>query len=227
MKTTRVKRKIGDKNATFRLGGYGQATASFPLRLWEPAGWWWSKLSWTTRSENRSGLRSLHEVTWLELVIDFEPSTGPKCVTENSEDLTWGGRARLLKYIIKKLLQVRGIRADVLKTWYGEHKPRVASLASFGLNAAQGLRRRPYFHHPQALSCIGKNAFFAELGCTSCPAKESEFGGYVLDFTGFKSCEGGRESAAARLEAAAKAAEKPSRRLTSKTSPSSAFILHT
>lgn len=226
MATTRVKRLVGNKSVTFRLGGYGQGIADFPFRLWELVGWWWSQLKWSTRAESRSGPRSLHEVTWLELAVDFELPTGTKCVTDFTQDLTWGARARLLKYIAKKLLEVRGLQTSDLRLWYGEHRPGVAPLASVCLKLAAGLRRRPFFLNQHTLHCVGKNAYVAAEACSSCPAKESEFGQHVLNYTGFKGEEGGGSKAAEKLlESAAKLATKPPRRLSTKTCPST-FILH-
>ena len=164
-------------------------------------------------------------MTWVELVIDFELATGIRCASDFTESPTWSARAKMLKYIVKKLLEVRSLQAGDLKLWYGDHQPGVASLASFGLKLAAGLRRRPRFVHPQTLRCVGKNAYSAAEESTTCPAKETDFGKLVPTFTGFRT-EPTRRGCKAEeeLEKAAGLVTKPTRRLYSKT-PSSAFVL--
>ena len=59
---------------------------NFLAALWPEVGRWWSKLTWSSRSENRGNLgRHNHEVTWLELVIDFELTTGFFCMLDEPE----------------------------------------------------------------------------------------------------------------------------------------------
>jgi len=120
-KTIRVPRRgARSSKSTIRIGGYGGSAATFPLRLWEPAGQWWGALTWSSRTENRTGSRSENEVSWLELVVDFELATGHRCTTDVGQEATWGERAKILKSVITKLVEVRGINANALKTWYGK-----------------------------------------------------------------------------------------------------------
>ena len=113
------------KNSQIRIGGYGNGAATFPLRLWKPAaaGWWWNQLNWTARVGSRVGDRSTAEVSWLELVVDVELATGCRCTNDVLQEASWGARARVLKSLIYKLLEVRGVTSTFLKTWYGENKP--------------------------------------------------------------------------------------------------------
>ena len=57
----------------------------FPLHLWGEVGSWWSRLSW---SDRQPGL--LRGVTWLELLADFELTTGVNCIRPRMQSRTRG-----------------------------------------------------------------------------------------------------------------------------------------
>ena len=100
-------------------------------------------------------------VTWLELVIDFERSTGVMCQRDTVDKASWGARAVLLKHIIKLLMLVRGTRGNLMKLHFGENK-QTSSLASFGALKLEGLRRRSVFVKGEAsTNCMARNAWAA------------------------------------------------------------------
>ncbi len=100
-------------------------------------------------------------MTWLELVIDFELSTGVMRQRDTANKANWGTRAVLLKHIIKLLMLVRGTRGNLMKLHFGESK-QTSSLASFGALKLEGLRRRPVFVKGEAsTNCMARNAWAA------------------------------------------------------------------
>ena len=97
----------------------------------------------------------------MELVIDFELSTGGMCQKDTVEKATWGARAVLLKHIIKLLMLVRGTRGNLMKLHFGENK-QTSSLACFGALKLEGLRRRPVFSKGEcSTKCMARNAWAA------------------------------------------------------------------
>ena len=55
-------------------------TLNIPWWLWDPVNWWWAKLRWTPKNDRNNTERHKQrgvykQVTWLELVIDFELAT--------------------------------------------------------------------------------------------------------------------------------------------------------
>ncbi len=52
----------------------------FPLAVWEPVAWWWSQLQGTVRaSERTEGTVAEHQVSYLELLVEFELATRRAC----------------------------------------------------------------------------------------------------------------------------------------------------
>jgi hypothetical protein len=119
-------------------GGRNRVRIDFPLHLWGEIGHWWSGLRWADRNP---GL--LRGVTWLELLIDFELSSGVNCMRPNTA-ATWGDRAEMLRSIVKLVLKVRGSGVQALEKDYGTSR-RITSLAPFGALHLSGLLRRPVF----------------------------------------------------------------------------------
>ena len=121
-------------------GGRSRINLDFPLHLWGEVGTWWSKLTWSHRFPGE-----LKGVTWLELLIDFELSTGINCCRPSKAATdSWGQRAELLRHIVKLMLKVRGGGSKALENDYGV-SPRVSSLSVFGAKFLPGLSRRPTF----------------------------------------------------------------------------------
>ena len=114
---------------------------------------WWEKLKWGDR---QPGL--LKGVTWLELVADFEIASGINCKRPQS-DATWGGRAELLRGIVKLILTVRGKGAGEMESFYGTSR-RITALAPFGAKILSGLLRRPVFVAGEAtVKAVAVNAW--------------------------------------------------------------------
>ena len=82
-------------------------------------------------------------VTCLELVADFELSSGINCMKPQGK-ATWGDRAELLRSILKLILKVRSPQKEALQTAHGTSK-RITALAPFGALHLGGLLRRPIF----------------------------------------------------------------------------------
>ena len=121
-------------------------------------------------------------MTWLELVIDFELSTGVMCQRDTVDKASWGARAVLLKHIIKLLMLVRGTRGNLMKLHFGENK-QTSSLASFGALKLEGLRRRPVFVKGEAsTNCMAKNAWAAGKASAEFDNKFQE---HIVCYSGF------------------------------------------
>jgi hypothetical protein len=134
-------------------GGNNRIRIDFPLHLWSEVGNWWSQLKW---GEQNAG--QLKGVTWLELVADFEIATGINCKKPQKET-TWGGRAEMLRGIVKLILKVRGPGMGALETFFGTSK-RITALAPFGAKFLSGLRRRPVFVAGEAtIRAVAVNAW--------------------------------------------------------------------
>ena len=134
-------------------GGSNRIRIDFPLHLWGEIGNWWQKLKW---GERNPGL--LKGVTWLELVTDFELSTGINCKKPQGKE-NWGARAELLRGIIKLILKVRGTKANELEWYYGTSK-RITALAPFGAKFLSGILRRPTFVAGEAtIRAVAVNAW--------------------------------------------------------------------
>ena len=90
---------------------------NFPWWLWEPVNWWWSRLRWTPKSDHKNigasnAGKAKKKVTWLELVIDFELTTGLRCQEDRTEERSWEEKATLLKKIIRSLVNTRGTEKE-------------------------------------------------------------------------------------------------------------------
>ena len=153
----------------------------FPLFLWTEVAEWWGKLTWSYRSSDVEG-RQQAEVTWFELLVDFELTAGVKCQSpELEEQLPWGDRARVLMRVIKALLTCRGGGPGALKKNFGYSK-RTASLAPFGLRHLPGLQRRPVFAAGLATTrAVGANACTWALAGSKGPLAKSQ-----TDYKGFQ-----------------------------------------
>ena len=130
--------KVGQKKYTVEvLRGKARIRITFPIRIWEAVSWWWEKLKWSPRAENRpEDQRQVdYTITWMELVIDFELSTGVMCQKDTADKAAWGARAVLLKHIIKLIMLVRGTPGHLLKPHFGVTQ-QTSSLAR------EDLRRR-------------------------------------------------------------------------------------
>ena len=114
--------------------------------------------TWSTRKAGAEG-RLRAEVTWAELLVDFEVTSGVKCQRPNSdEDECWGVRSLLLKKVVRALVTARGGGLKALDKHYGSNK-RTTSLAPFGQHYLPGLDRRPVFAGGAATTkAIGVNA---------------------------------------------------------------------
>jgi hypothetical protein len=134
-------------------GKQSRVRLDFPLHLWGEVGNWWVKLKWGDRQPGQ-----LKGVTWLELVADFEISSGINCKRPQSED-TWGARAELLRGIVKMILTVRGKGAGEMESLYGTSR-RITALAPFGATFLSGLLRRPVFAAGEAIvKAVAVNAW--------------------------------------------------------------------
>ena len=223
--------KLSDAQKSYAITtsrGTKRKRLPFPWRLWEPAAWWWQQLRWTCMDSEREYGSSLasHQVSFMELVIDFEISTGFRCDRHNVQEHTWGTKAETLAKRIEMLTEVRKSSMGELKAGFGKSN-KVTSLAPFGARNVVGLKRRPAFVAGMAtIRCIATNAFRAgqkraETGVTLPDStKRTEFVNATVELTGY----GGNVSYVDRhqekLRATLKFAERqgvPGRRLHVKT----------
>ena len=102
------------------------------------------------------------QVTWLELVIDFELSTGLRCQEDRSEERSWEEKAALLKKVVRSLAQARGTeKGNKMIKAYGDNR-QVFTLGGFGAKGLGGLDRKPQFLSGlNAVHCIAMNAWRA------------------------------------------------------------------
>ena len=112
----------------------------------------WSRLKWGPK---QPGL--LKGVTWLELLADFELSTGIDCKFPQIP-ATWGKRAELLRSVLKLILKVRSPVAEALEVVYGTSR-RITALAPFGVLHLGGLTRRPVFAAEATPKAVAVNAW--------------------------------------------------------------------
>ena len=102
-----------------------QVKLNSPVALWPEVGKWWSKLTWSGRSEHRGTLgRHSHEVAWLELAIDFEFTTRIKCMKDDPEILSWGQRAVLLNNMVKRCCKSEADQRSLRRITAGTNKSR-------------------------------------------------------------------------------------------------------
>ena len=129
--------------------------------------WWWQKLQWSERAELRPAGEALSstQVSYAELLIDFELTTGLRCSKDGQARDSWSERAKLLRVVLKILLNLRGGKGGGLHKFYGENRGRPStSLAVFGAKRLPGLNRPPVFALGlSAVRCIATNAWAASL----------------------------------------------------------------
>ena len=145
------------------LGGRNRIRLDFPLHLWSEIGTWWQKLRWGPKLPGH-----LNGVFWLELLVDFELSTGVDC---KQPQLTadWGKRAELLRSVLKLILKVRSPVPEALAATFGASR-RISSLAPFGFQFLGGLTRRVTFVSKATPKGVAVNAWqWAEEGKCSRP----------------------------------------------------------
>ena len=175
--------KPGKRSYTYaHAGGKTLIPLNFPLHLWSEVAEWWQKLSWSTISTD-TGTSHSYQVTWLELLVDFEVATGIRCCEANACPLPpWGERARLLQRVVIHILKVRGGGLKELKNSYGVSYA-VSTLAPIGQSRLKGLRRRPCFVGGEAtIKVIAKSCWRWAQGETTATLQSSQ----LVDFTGFK-----------------------------------------
>lgn len=119
-------------------------------------------MTWSSRSSKHMNKHS-HKITWLELLVDFEFTSGCLCMRDAASTLNCGKRVVLLKHIVKTMLTIRSEGVNSLKAFYGEDK-NVSALASFGCLHADGIQRRPRFLRG---CCNDKTACEKRLGVGS------------------------------------------------------------
>ena len=161
--------------------GRARIIFDFPLFLWAEVAGWWSKLSWSARKAGAEG-RQLAEVTWTELLVDFEITTGAKCQKPNGdEDESWGVRSLLLKKVVRAVLTARGGGPKAVDKHFGCNR-RTTSLAPFGQHYLPGRDRRPVFAGGAAtVKAVGVNACsWALSGSKEPPSK------WKTNYQGFK-----------------------------------------
>jgi hypothetical protein len=172
--------KVGSKTMLLRV--------CFPLRLWEPVAWWWQQLVWTSRAELRPTGCSLasHQVTFLELLVDFELATGVICDRSQVARSSWDTRAKLLRVLIKNVIRLRGGKGWTnLAKSFGEQRA-IASLASFGAKRLPGLGRRPVFvNRNSTIRCIATNAWAACKDAAGEHDASSKLGKAATCYAGF------------------------------------------
>ena len=158
----------------------------FPLALWEPVAWWWSQLKWSARAGGRAeGTLAEYQVSWLELVVDFELTTGRACDRDCPTKSPWATRAKLLRVIVKALLTVRGDNWKDLPKAFGDGR-KTMTLAPFGAGRLPGLQRRPAFVGGVAtIRCIGSNAWAAARSSAIAGDKFVDSGKHTTNYTGF------------------------------------------
>ena len=148
---------------------------NFPLHLWGEVAAWWQLLSWSPLAATRG---SKDKVTWLELVIDFELSTGVNCA--HPDKVTgWGEKAVMLRQVVKLILSARGGGPKELHNLYGEDK-NVYTLAPFGKKEAAGLRRRPKFVDESTPKAVARNAW-----TWACDPQETPIQKHTVNYSGF------------------------------------------
>ena len=117
-------------------------------------------------------------MTWLELVIGFELSSGVNC--SHPDKVTgWGEKAVTLRQVVKLILSARGEGPKELHNLYGEDK-NVYTLAPFGKKEAAGLRRRPRFVDDSTPKAVARNAW-----AWACDTEESPIQKYLVSYSGF------------------------------------------
>ncbi len=176
--------KAGQKKYTVEvLRGKARIRITFPIRIWEAVSWWWEELRWSPRAENRPEDQiHVDYITWLELVIDFELSTGVMCQRDTANKANWGTSAVLLKHIIKLLMLVRGTRGNLMKLHFGENK-QTSSLACSGALKLEGLRRRPIFVKGESsTNCMARNAWAAGKASAEF---DNKFQDHIVCYSGF------------------------------------------
>ena len=182
-------------------GGRNRINLYFPIHLWREVGAWWVQLRWGDR---KPGL--LKGVTWLELLVDFELSSGVNCMQPQGK-ATWGDRAELLRNIGKFVLKVRSPQKEALETVYGNSR-RITALAPFGALHLGGLLRRPVFvSGPAASKAIAVNAWqWAEEG------KEKLLQKHKVSYTGFKRGSFKSSQVASKLDETARKVQQETKR---------------
>jgi len=165
-----------------KSGTRSRVILDFPLFLWAEVADWWNRLRWTPRKTGPEG-RLKSEVTWAELLVDFEITTGVKCQRpDGNEEESWGVRSLLLKKVVRALVTARGGGLKALDKHYGSNK-RSTSLAPFGQHYLPGLDRRPVFAGGAAtLKAIGVNACSWALAGSEEPLSKwkTSYQGYKL-----------------------------------------------
>ena len=118
--------EAGKRSHTYAMSSGKSALIplTFPLHLWQEVGAWWQKLSWSPIS-TMEGQGHSHQVSWLELLVEFELHTGVRCCEANACPMpSWGERAKLLQKVVTQVLKVRG---DGLKDLEISTVPRMQS----------------------------------------------------------------------------------------------------
>ena len=140
----------------------------FPLHLWEEVAGWWTSLRWSPIKIDKAEGHS-RQVAWLELLLDFEISSGVRCCEPGAvKTLDWGTRSKLLHKIVVTLHKVRGGGSQNLKNSFGVSYA-VSTLAPFGEPKLKGLLRRPRFAGGETTTrAIAKTVWaWAQSGATT------------------------------------------------------------
>ncbi len=136
------------KGASVLIAGRGMVNTSFqyPAYYAEAVHWWLGKLRWIASSSLASLSAAVSSVTQLELVIDFEMSTGLRLGMEGACETSWSGKAHALVEMIKALVRIHTVYLNGSKTTYKQAfqpRPNVSALAPLGAPAMAGYARRP------------------------------------------------------------------------------------
>ena len=153
----------------------------FPLHLWEEVARWWTTLRWSPIKTDK-GEGHARQVSWLELLLDFEIASGTRCCEPDMvKTSSWGKRSELLHKIVVTLHKVRG-GSQNLKSAFGVSYA-VSTLAPFGEPRLKGLLRRPRFAGGETTTrAIARAAWtWARSGATT-PLSSTQ----GTDFTGFR-----------------------------------------
>ena len=125
---------------------------------------WLNLLEWRPRTEDEHLNTPGNTITHLELLVDFELTTGIKIGDEGPTTLSWAERARLLGYYIKTIARVYMVELNGMKTGFTKAMRPIldaASLAPFGAPVLSGYARKPYWTHQGTPSAIATNVWKA------------------------------------------------------------------
>ena len=138
---------------------------------------WLNLLEWRPRAEEDHSNTPDNTATHLELLVDFELTSGIRFGDDGPTVLTWAEKARILGYYIKTIARVYTVELDGFKTGFMKALRPIldaASLAPLGAPVLSGYARKPHWSNQSTPSAVATNLWKArqnDIVKSECAAK--------------------------------------------------------